>query len=120
MSSSDNNSSSNNYEGVPPNKVPPNKPVPVPVVMRRRRYTVQQKRSIIWTVAYLNQQKGMCHVEVCRDMNIHPSMHLRWMKQAQTVIECKRMNMRARSTHAGCIDCLSEYAEALLSFIFEL
>ena len=53
-------------------------------------------------------------------MNIHPSMHLRWMKQAQTMIERKRMNVRARSTHAGHIGCLAEFTEVLLSFIFEL
>jgi hypothetical protein len=53
-------------------------------------------------------------------LNIHPFMHLKWMKQAQTMIENKRMNVRARSTHAGCIVCLAEVAEELLSFIFEL
>ena len=43
----------------------------------------------------------MCCVEACGDMlNIQPSMHLRWMKQAQTMIdERKRMNVRARSIH---------------------
>ena len=76
--------------------------------------------SLIRTVARLMHQEGMCRVEACRrDVNIHPSMHLRWMKQAQTMIERKRMNVRARSTHAGCIGCLAEYSEELLSFIFE-
>jgi hypothetical protein len=36
------------------------------------------------------------------------------------MIERKRMNVRARSTHAGRIGCLAEYSEELLSFIFEL
>ena len=42
------------------------------------------------------------------------------MKHAQTMIELKRMNVRARCTHAGHIGCLVEYTEELLSFIFEL
>jgi Transposase len=105
MSSSDNSSSSDkNDEGVPPNK-----PAPIPVVMRRRRFTVQQKMNIIQTVTHLiHQQEGMCFVEACRDMNIHPSMHLRWIKQAPALIERKRMNVRARSTYAGRIGCLAE------------
>ena len=78
---------------------------------------MQQKMNLIRTVARLMQQEGMCCVEACRDVNIHPSMHLKWMKHAQTMIERKRMNVRARSTHAGCIGCLAEYTEELLPFI---
>ena len=82
---------------------------------------MQQKMNLIRTVTRLMQQEGMCHVEACRDVNIHPSsMHLKWMKHAQTMIERKRMNVRARSTHVGCIGCLAKYTEELLSFIFEL
>ena len=115
-SSSDNSSSSNDDEGGPPNKA-----VPVAVVMGRRRFSMQQRMNLIWTVARLMQQEGMCRVEACRDVNIHPSsMHLKWMKHAQTMIERKRMNVRARSTHVGCIGCLAKYTEELLSFIFKL
>ena len=81
---------------------------------------MQQKINLIRTVVRLIQQEGMCRVEACRDVNIHPSMRLRWIKRAQTMIERKRMNVRARSIHAGCIGCMSEYTEELLSFIFEL
>ena len=115
MSSSDDSSSSDDDEGGPQNEA-----APVPVVMRRRRFSVQQKMNLIRTVTRLMQQEGMCHVEACRDVNIHPSTHLKWMKHAQTMIERKRMNVRARSTHAGCIGCLAEYTEELLPFIFEL
>ena len=95
MSLSDNSSSSNDDEGGPPNEA-----APVPVVMRRRRFSVQQKMNLIRTVARLMQQEGMCCVEACRDVNIHPSMHLKWMKHAQTMIERKRMNVRARSMYS--------------------
>ena len=115
MSSPEDSSSSNEDEGDPPNEA-----APVPVAMKRRRLTVQQKMYLIQTMARLIQQEGMCRVEACRDVNIHHSMHLKWIKQAQTMIEHKRMNSRARSIHAGCIDCLAEYTEELLSFIFEL
>ena len=87
---------SSNDEGDPPNEAGHET-----VVLKRRRHSVEQKMSLIRTVARLMQQKGMCRVEACRDVNIHPSMHLTWMKQAQTMIERKRMNVRARSTHAG-------------------
>jgi hypothetical protein len=77
--------------------------------------------NIIRTVAHLMQQQGMCRMEACRDVNIHPPfMHLKWMKQAQTIIERKRMNVRARSTYVGRIGCLAEHTEEWLSFIFEL
>jgi transposase-like protein len=75
---------SSDEKGDPPNEVPPNEAGLVAVVLKRRRYSVQQKMSLIRTVARLMQQEGMCRVETCRDVNINPSMHLRWMKQAQT------------------------------------
>ena len=76
MSLSDADSSSSYDEGGPPNEA-----APVPVVMRRRRFSVQQKMNLIRTVARLMQQEGMCCVEACRDVNIHPSMHLKWMPE---------------------------------------
>ena len=63
-------SSSNDGEGDPPNEVPPNEPGPVSEVMRRRRFSVQQKMNI-WTVARLMQQQGICCcVEACRRIKI--------------------------------------------------
>ena len=49
-------------EGDPPNKVPPNEAGHETVVLKQRRYSVQQKMSLIRTVARLMQQEGMCRV----------------------------------------------------------
>jgi hypothetical protein len=66
------------------------------------------------------EQEGMTHCKACRDVNIHPTMHLLWNKQAEAMMEQKKHNSRARSVHSGRIHCLAEHTEALLAFIFEL
>ena len=109
MSSTDDSSNNSSSSSDDDDGVPPNEPAPIPVMMRRRRFSVQQKINLIRTVARLMQQEGMCRVEACRDVNIHPSMHISWIKQAQTMIEHKRMNVRAKSTHADrSIGCLAK------------
>ena len=72
MSLSDDSSSSDDDEGSPPNEAV----AAVPVAMKRRRFSVQQKINLIRTVACLMQQEGMCCMEACRDVNIHPSMQM--------------------------------------------
>jgi hypothetical protein len=58
------------------NEVPTDKAGLVAVVPKRRRYSVQQKMSLIRTVVRLMAQEGMCCVEACRDVNIHPDCPL--------------------------------------------
>ncbi|KAI2512380.1 hypothetical protein MHU86_2042 [Fragilaria crotonensis] len=113
MSSSSDDSSSDNNDGVPSN-------VPPASVKTRRRFSIQQKMGIIRTVARLMEQEGMTCCEACRSVNIHPTMHLLWTKQADTMMELKKRNIRAKSTHSGRMHCLAEHAEDLLAFIFEL
>ena len=114
MSSSSDNSSSDNDDGVPPNNPPTLEK------RRRRRFSVQQKMGIIRTVARLMAQEGMTRCEACRDLNIHPTMHLLWSKQAGAIMEKKKNNFKAKRTHSGRIHCLAEHTEDLLAFIFEL
>ncbi|KAI2514125.1 Pogo transposable element with KRAB domain [Fragilaria crotonensis] len=113
-SSSEDDSSSNNDDGVPSN-VPP-----ASSVKTRRRFSIQQKMGIIRTVSRLMEQEGMTRCEACRSVNIHPTMHLLWTKQADTMMELKKRNIRAKSTHSGRMHCLAEHTEDLLAFIFEL
>jgi hypothetical protein len=75
--------------------------------------------EIIRTVARLMEQEGMTRCEACRSVNIHPTMHLLWTKQADTMMEQKKRNIRAKSTHSGCMHCLAKHTEDLLAFIFE-
>jgi hypothetical protein len=113
-SSSEDDSSSDNDDGVPSN-VPP-----AASVKTRRRFSIQQKMGIIRTMAHLMEQEGMTRCEACRSVNIHPTMHLLWTKQADTMMELKKRNIRAKSTHSGCMHCLAEHTEDLLAFIFAL
>ena len=77
--------------------------------------------GIIRTVARFMEHEGMTRCEVCRDVNVHPTMHLLWTKQAEAMMEQKKHNIRARSLHSGRTHCLlAEHTEALLAFIFEL
>jgi transposase-like protein len=114
MSSSSDDNSSDNDERVLPSNDPP------ALVKRRRRYSVQQKMGIIRTVARLVEQEGMSCCEACRDVNIHPTMHLLWIKQAEEMMERKKNNIKAKSMHSGRMHCLAEHKEDLLAFIFEL
>jgi hypothetical protein len=114
MSSSSDDSSSDNDDRVPSNDPPAS-------VKRRRRSSVQQKMEIICTAARLMEQEGMTCCKAYRDVNVHPTMHLLWSKQAEAMMKQKKHNIRARSMHLGRIHCLAEHTEeTLLAFIFEL
>jgi hypothetical protein len=82
MSSSSEDSSGNNHDRVPSNDLPAS-------VKRRRRFSVQQKLGIICIVAHLMEQEGITRCEARRDVNIHPTMHLLWTKQAEAMMEQK-------------------------------
>ena len=48
---------------------------------KQRRFTIQEKASIIRTVERLMEQHGMSRREACADLNISSGMHWAWKKQ---------------------------------------
>jgi hypothetical protein len=47
---------------------------------RQKRYTIQEKTSIIQTVARLMERHGMTCSEACEDLNFTSGMHWAWKK----------------------------------------
>jgi transposase len=86
---------------------------------RRKRYSIQEKSSILRTVARLMERHGMTCSEACEDVNISPKLHARWKKTIDAQLAAKKGNIKARSIHSGRDSCLSEHKEELLQFIFE-
>jgi hypothetical protein len=97
MSSSSDDSSSDNDDRVPSNDPPAS-------VKRRRRFSVQQKMGIIRTVARFMEHEGMTCCEACRDVNIHPTMHFLWTKQAEAMMEKKKHNIREKRNGSSNTD----------------
>jgi hypothetical protein len=58
---------------------------------RQKRYTIQEKASIIRSVALLMEQHGMTCSEACEDLNITSGMHWVWKKSH---------NIKAKSIHS--------------------
>jgi hypothetical protein len=86
----------------------------------RRRFTIQEKASIIRTVARLMEQHGMTRREACEDLNINPGMHWAWTKSIDAMLEVKKNNIKAKCIHRGKDSCLTQHKQELLQFIFEL
>ena len=64
-------------------------------------FLLQQKMGLMRTVARLMEQEAMTRCEACRDVNIRPSMHLIWTKQAEAMMDLKKTTIRAKSLHSG-------------------
>ena len=109
---SDSDEDGNNGEAIDSEEAPSKK--------RRRRFTIQEKASLIRTVERLMAQHGMTRREACEDLNINSGMHWRWAREFNTMLEAKSSNIRAKSIHRGKDSCLTEHKEQLLQFIFEL
>jgi hypothetical protein len=86
----------------------------------RRRFTIQEKASIIRTVGRLMEQHGMTRREACEDLNINPGMHWAWTKSIDAMLEVKKNNIKAKCIHRGKDSCLTQHKQELLHFIFEL
>ena len=96
------------HEGPPLLHAPPNK---------RRRFSIKGRMAILRNIERHMVTHGMTHHEACYEVNIHPSMHLRWMKQHDSM-EAHR-NYGARSVCIGRPSCLEACKDDLLRFIFE-
>ena len=86
----------------------------------RRRFTIQEKAAIIWTVERLMQQHGMTRHEACEDLNISSGMHWAWKKKLDATLQAKKNNFKAKCIHCGKDSCLTVHTQELLQFIFEL
>ena len=69
----------------------------------RKRFTIQEKAAIIWTVERLMQQHGMTRREACEDLNISSGMHWAWKQKIDAMIEAKKNNIKAKCIHCGRI-----------------
>ncbi|KAI2489412.1 Pogo transposable element with KRAB domain [Fragilaria crotonensis] len=87
----------------------------------QRRFTIQEKASIILTVARLMEQHGMTLREACEDLNINSGMHWAWTKSIDAMLEeVKKNNIKAKCIDRGKDSCLTQHKQELLQFIFEL
>ena len=85
---------------------------------RRKRYSIQEKSSILRTVARLMEQHGMTCSEACEDINISPKLHARWKKTIDAQLAAKKGNIKARSIHSGRDSCLSEATQRRIIAIY--
>jgi hypothetical protein len=81
---------------------------------RQKRYTIQEKASIIWSVALLMERHGMTRSEACEDINITSGMHWAWKKSIDALLEAKKNNIKAKSSHSGRDLSLTQYKQELL------
>jgi transposase-like protein len=86
----------------------------------RKRYSIQEKASIIRTVDRMMQRHGMTRNEACWDLHINPKLVYKWMKVIDAQLIAKKENIKAKSIHNGKVHSLEEHKDVLLQFIFEL
>jgi transposase len=84
---------------------------------KRRRFSIRERMAIIRRVERLMVTTGMSRPEACKEVNIHPTMHLRWTKRRDEMMEQK--NPGARAMCVGRPSCLEACKDDLLRFIFE-
>ena len=76
-----------------------------------RRFTIQEKASIIRTVERLMQQHGMTRREACEDLNISSGMHWAWKQKLDAMLEAKKNNIKAKFIHCGKDSCLTLHTQ---------
>lgn len=85
---------------------------------KRRRFSIQEKVSIVRTVRRLMQNDGMSRREACVDVNIHHTMHSAWMRQLKAMMDTR--NIKSKALCPGRTSSLASHKNELLRFIFEL
>jgi hypothetical protein len=77
-----------------------------------KRGTLSRKKaSIIWSVALLMERHGMTRSKACEDINITSGMHWAWKKSIDALLEAKKNNIKAKSSHSGRDLCLTQHKQ---------
>lgn len=88
-----------------------------PLLSKRRRFSTKDRMAIIRHVQRLMDNDDMTRREACEEVNVHPSMHLRWMRRLDEMTQ--QRNVNAKSLCRGRRSCLEACTDDLLRFIFE-
>ena len=96
----------------------PNNDNPPRVNNKRRRWSIQEKMTLVRCITRRIEVDGMSVRKGCESVNVHHKQYLNWKKELHGMGQAR--NPKGKSNCVGRSSILKPIQEDLLKFIFEL